>query len=151
MIYVPGSSPLVICKSLSIFDIVVPVNYISFLSRFGKEKFASFYFYTHFITYCVSLCIAALNLTGTRSGQPVLMYAVPLLFICTYFVLFVKGDYEFKYFFNINLHGPLLDDEPENRPNSTQYQIIYSENCFGLDKNKHEENKRRVSNQNYSL
>lgn len=100
---VPGFTPFVPCATLSILDIVVPTFYISFISRFGKAQDTNAYYTAHCITYALSLGTFTCVMVYTESKQPALMYIIPGLFLTTWIVAGVRGEWRSKLSFDSRL------------------------------------------------
>ena len=56
-IVVPGYNSFSACGTLSLFDIVIPTFYISFLSRFGQQQNTNSYYISHSIIYALVMGI----------------------------------------------------------------------------------------------
>lgn len=66
------------------------------MSRFGKEHNTNAYYFSHSIVYALSLGIFTFAMVYTESKQPALMYIIPLLFITTWIVAGVRGEWKTK-------------------------------------------------------
>ena len=141
-IAIPGFSPFVKCGTLSIIDIVVPTFYISFISRFGKENYTSLYYIAHLIVYCVSLGIVTCVMVYTQSKQPALMYIVPWLFIWTFIVSLIRGEWKTTLSFSSTLNDAHFNDSNiDNGLAKQDNQTMDPRDIRAFDKFEDEDNK----------
>lgn len=95
-IVAPGFTPFFPWASISLLDIVVPTFYVSFISRFGKEQNTNAYYLTHVIVYALSLGVVTWAVVYSESKQPPLMYIIPFLFVTTWVVAGIRGEWKSK-------------------------------------------------------
>ena len=119
-IVVPGYNAFSPWATLSIFDIVIPTFYISFLSRFGEQQHTSAYYVSHSIMYALSMGITTWAMVYSESKQPVLIYIIPFLLLTTWIVSGIRGEWKTKLSLDLSLEE--LDSDRGHSEIGLQFQ-----------------------------
>ena len=129
-IVIPGFTPFIPCASLSIIDMVVPAFYVSFISRFGKEQHTNAYYLSHIIVYALSLGIVTWAVVYSESQQPALMYIIPLLFVTTWIVAGIRGEWKSK----LSLDSSLESNQQNKRQRNSGKTDNESATARGMER-----------------
>ena len=125
-VVVPGYNAFSPWATLSIFDIVIPTFYISFMARFGQQQNTNSYYLSHSIIYALSMGIVTWAMVYSESKHPILLYVIPFLFITTWIVAGIRGEWRNKLSLDSSIEWNDIDQSNQNftRPKSeSEYNL----------------------------
>jgi len=85
-------TPMKSCSVLGLGDIILPGFFVTLNYRFGYYKRTILYYYSSLLAYVLAIFSCGLVLFFTGTGQPALLYIVPMMLFVTTYISYKRGE-----------------------------------------------------------